>query len=129
MSDPGEDGEGFMSILDTIAQKLTGSSPDSSQAMVGHLTDLVNSPEIGGFQGLMDKFHSNGLGDMATSLVSGTSQSVTPEHLTSIFGQDRLNALASKIGMEPEKLIGLVSQYLPVVMSKLSALTASAPKA
>ena len=118
-----------MSILDTIAQKLTGSGGDSSEALIGHLTDFVNSPEIGGFQGLMDKFHSNGLGDMATSLVSGgTSQSLTPEHLTSLFGQDRLNALASKIGMEPDKLMGLVSQYLPDVMSKLSSLTGSAPK-
>ena len=108
-----------MSILDTIAQKLTGSSADSSQAMMGHLTDLVNSPEVGGYQGLMDKFHSNGLGDMAKSLVSGGSQSLTPDHLTSIFGQDRLNALASKIGMEPEKLSELVAQYLPMIMSKL----------
>jgi uncharacterized protein YidB (DUF937 family) len=117
-----------MSILDTIAQKLTGSSPDSSEAMIGHLTDFVNSPEIGGFQGLMDKFHSNGLGDMARSLVSGGSQSITPEHLTSIFGQDRLNALASKVGMEPDKLSGLAAQYLPTVMSKLGSLTGTASK-
>jgi uncharacterized protein YidB (DUF937 family) len=118
-----------MSILDTIAQKLTGSGGDSSEAMIGHLTDLVNSPEVGGFQGLMEKFHSNGLGDMAKSMVSGTNQSITPDHLTSIFGQDRLNALASKVGMEPDKLSGLVAQYLPIVMSKLGSLTGSAPKA
>jgi uncharacterized protein YidB (DUF937 family) len=117
-----------MSILDTIAQKLTGSSADSPETMIGHLTDFVNSPEIGGFQGLMDKFHSNGLGDMAKSLASGGSQSITPEHLTSIFGQDRLNALASKVGMEPDKLSGLVAQYLPVVMSKLGSLTGTASK-
>jgi uncharacterized protein YidB (DUF937 family) len=117
-----------MSILDTIAQKFTGSGGDSSEAMIGHLTDLVNSPEVGGYQGLMDKFHSNGLGDMAKSLVSGTSQSVTPDHLSSIFGEERLNALASKVGMEPEKLSGLLAQYLPIVMSKLGSLTGTASK-
>ena len=120
-----------MSILDTLVQKFTGSGADSSteQAMVGHLTDFVNSPEIGGFQGLMDKFHSNGLGDMARSLVAGGSQSITSDHLTSVFGQDSLNALASKVGMEPDKLSGLVAQYLPMVMSKLGSLTGTAPKA
>jgi uncharacterized protein YidB (DUF937 family) len=117
-----------MSILDTIAQKLTGSGGDSSEALIGHLTDFVNSPEIGGVQGLMEKFHSNGLGDLGRSLVSGGGQSLTSDHLTSIFGQDGLNALASKVGMDPDKLSGLVAQYLPTVMSKLGSLTGPASK-
>ena len=110
-----------MSIIDTIAEKLTGSGTGSSETMIGHLTDFVNSPEIGGFQGLMQKFHSNGLGDLANSLASGGSQSLTPDHLTSVFGQNGLNGLASKVGMEPDKLSGLVAQFLPTVMSKLSS--------
>lgn len=97
--------------------------------MVGHLTDFVNSPEIGGYQGLMQKFQNHGLGDAAKSWASGASQSISPDTLTSVFGQDRVNALASKVGMEPEKLLGLVSQYLPTVMSKLESLSGFAPKA
>ena len=108
-----------MSIIDTIAEKLTGSPSEGT--MIGHLTDFVNSPEIGGFQGLMQKFHSNGLGDLANSLASGGGQALTSDHLTSVLGQNGLNGLASKVGMEPDKLSGLVAQYLPTVISKLSS--------
>lgn len=112
-----------MSILDTIAQKISGQpSVDSTteQTLTGHLTDLVNHPDIGGVQGLMDKLHSNGLGDIAQSwLGSGTGQSIAPDKIASVLGQDRLNAIASKLGMEPDKVSGLVAQYLPTVISKL----------
>src|SRR5215472_10430783 len=113
-----------MSILDTIKEKITGHA--SEETMVGHLTDFVNSPEIGGYQGLMQKFQSHGLGDAAKSWVSGAGQSITPEQLTNVLGQDRLSALASKFGVEPEKLTGLIAQYLPMVMSKLRSLTGAA---
>jgi uncharacterized protein YidB (DUF937 family) len=117
-----------MSILDTIMQKVTGSGGDSAAepAVIGHLTDLVNSPEVGGYEGLMQKFQSNGLGDVAKSLASGASQSVSADQITNIFGQDRVNALASKVGMDPDQLTGLVAQHLPTVMSRLSG---SAPQA
>ena len=113
-----------MSILDTIKEKVTGTPTEHT--MVGQLTDFVNSPEIGGYQGLMQKFQNHGLGDVARSWASGGSQSITPDKLTSVFGQERLNALASKFGMEPEKLTTLIAQYLPTVMSKLGSLTGSA---
>jgi uncharacterized protein YidB (DUF937 family) len=113
-----------MSILDTIAQKISGQpSVDSAteQALTGHLTDIVNHPDIGGVQGLVDKFHSNGLGDIARSwLSSETGQSISSDKIASVLGQDRLNTLASKLGMEPDRVSGLVAQYLPIVMSKLS---------
>ena len=112
-----------MSILDTIAQKITGqSSIDSTteQALTGHLTDIVNHPDIGGVEGLIEKFHSNGLGEIAQSwLSSGTGQSIAPDKIASVLGQDRLNAITSKLGMEPDKVSGLVAQYLPTVINKL----------
>ena len=113
-----------MSIIDTIKEKITGTP--SEETMIGHLTDFVNSPEVGGYQGLMQKFQNHGLGDAAKSWISGASQSITPDQLAGVIGNDRLNALASKFGVEPEKLIGLISQYLPTVLSQLKSLTGSA---
>ena len=107
-----------MSILDTIKEKITGHA--SEETMVGHLTDFVNSPEVGGYQGLIQKFHENGLGDVARSWASGASQSVTADQITNILGQDRVNAIASKVGMDPGKLSGLLAEHLPTVVSKLS---------
>jgi uncharacterized protein YidB (DUF937 family) len=116
-----------MSIIDTIVQKVTGSGADAAteQAVIGHLTDFVNSPEVGGYQGLMQKFQDHGLGDVAKSWASGATESISADKITSIFGQDRLNALASKVGMDPDTVSGLIAEHLPAVISKLSG---SAPQ-
>lgn len=113
-----------MSILDTIKEKLTGTA--SEETITGHLTDFVNSPEIGGYQGLMQKFQNHGLGDAAKSWFAGAGQSISSDQLASVLGQDKLNALASKFGVEPEKLSGIIAQYLPTVMTKLKSLTGTA---
>lgn len=114
-----------MSILDAITQKLTGQSDGTATAdpaVMGHLMDLVNSPENGGLQGMVQKFHSNGLGDMVSSWVgTGANQPITTDQITQVLGQDRLNAIAAKVGMQPDQLSGLVAQHLPGLISKLTS--------
>ena len=113
-----------MSIIDTIVQKLTGEAGASGAdpALLGHLTDLVNNPETGGLQGLIQKFHSNGLGDLVSSWVGpGANQAITGDQIASVIGQDRLASIASKFGVQPDQISGLVAQHLPDIISKLSS--------
>jgi uncharacterized protein YidB (DUF937 family) len=122
-----------MSIIDTIVQKLTGEEGAASAAnpaLLGHLTDLVNNPETGGLQGLIQKFHSNGLGDLVNSWVgSGANQSISGDQVASVIGQDRLGAIASKFGIQPDQISGLVAQHLPDIISKLSSSAGAATHA
>jgi uncharacterized protein YidB (DUF937 family) len=107
-----------MSIIDTIAQKLTG----QSGADAGGDSALVNSPDTGGLQGLIQKFHTNGLGDLVNSWVGpGANQAITGDQIASVIGQDRLASIASKFGMQPDQISGLVAQHLPGLVSKLTS--------
>ena len=95
---------------------ISGGNP-----LVGHLLDLVNNPQTGGLQGLVQQFHSNGLGDVVNSWIgSGANQTISSDQITQVLGQDRLNEIASKVGMQPDQLTGLVAQHLPDLISKLS---------
>jgi uncharacterized protein YidB (DUF937 family) len=112
-----------MSIIDTIVQKFTGEAGSAADpALLGHLTDLVNNPDTGGLQGLMQKFQSHGLGDLVSSWAGpGENQSISGDQIAKVIGSERLTAIASKFGVQPDQVSGLVAQHLPGIISKLSS--------
>ena len=118
-----------MSILDTVKQMISSETPTaastSDSPILGHVMDLVHNPETGGVQGLMAKFQSNGLGDLMNSWMGsgGSGRSITPDEISRVIGSDKLSAIATKLGIQPEEVSNLVAQHLPDVLSKLSPAT------
>ncbi len=116
-----------MSILDSVKQMVSteasGNPVGEPHPILGHVVDLVNSPETGGFEGLISKFQSNGLGDLLNSWMGGSGGSITADQISNVIGQDRLAAIGSKLGIPPDQVSGLVAQHLPDVISKLSPKT------
>jgi uncharacterized protein YidB (DUF937 family) len=121
-----------MSLLDRAKQMFSGESrsepadPTSgTTAIVGQVMDLVNNPETGGFQGLISRFQSNGLGDLMNAWMSsgGTSRSLTSDEICRVIGRDRVSAMASKLGIQSDEVCTLLAQHLPDVISKLSPKT------
>ncbi len=68
----------------------------------------------GGVGGLVSMFEQAGLGHIAQSWVgNGQNQSVSPDQLQSVFGQDRVQSMASQAGMQPQDFLSQLSQHLP----------------
>jgi uncharacterized protein YidB (DUF937 family) len=113
-----------MSILENVKQMVSAEASADPAAtphpILGHVMDLVNNPETDGFQGLMTKFQSNGLGDLMNSWMSGSGHTITADQISSVIGQDRLAAIGRKLGIQPDEVSNLVAQHLPGVISKLS---------
>jgi uncharacterized protein YidB (DUF937 family) len=112
-----------MSILDSVKNLAASelSKEAAKDPVLGHLLNLVNNPETGGLEGMIQKFHSNGLGGLVNSwLGSGPNQAVTADQIVRVIGQDRLNGIAQKLGMEPDKVSGLIAQHLPGVIDRLT---------
>lgn len=108
-----------MSILDSVKQIFGGA--DEESAHLGHVMDLVNDPANGGLQGLVQKFHEQGLGGAVNSWIgSGENQSIAVEQIENVIGKDRVNALAEKLGVPPEEASAKIAQYLPMVINKLT---------
>jgi uncharacterized protein YidB (DUF937 family) len=112
-----------MTILEKVTEVL-GIQSDSSggnAAILEHVTALVNNPQTGGLQGLVQQFQSKGLGDVVNSWISnGANQQISGDQVAQVVGQDRLAAIASKVGMQPDQVSGLIAQHLPDVINKLT---------
>ena len=120
-----------MSILDTVKQMISSetptaeTTPTSDSPILGHVMDLVQNPENGGLPGLMAKFQSNGLGDLMNSWMGsgGSGRGITADEISRVIGSDKLGAMASKLGIQPDEVSDLVAKHLPDVISKLSPAT------
>ena len=121
-----------MTLMDTVKGMMGGGNTGVADAvakecgahsgLVSHAMDLVNSPETGGLEGLIQKFHANGLGDTANSWVGqGANQPISPEAITKVLGQDRIGAIASKFGMSAEDVSAKLAQVLPCLIDKLTS--------
>ncbi len=68
----------------------------------------------GGLGGLISAFEGAGLGHIAQSWVgNGPNQAVSPDQLSSVFGQSQVNSMASQAGMAPHDFLSQLSQHLP----------------
>jgi uncharacterized protein YidB (DUF937 family) len=108
-----------MSFLDDLKQ-MAGSGMDQASG-ASHVAELLHSPEIGGISGLMQMFHQKGMGGVVSSWVSNeANHPITGEQIIHVLGQERVNALAGKIGVAPDTAADKLAQFLPMVVDKLT---------
>lgn len=113
-----------MGFLDSIEKEVGGlvsQNAGGDAGVLGHVMDLVNNPQTGGLQGLVQQFESNGMGNVVNSWVgNGANQPISSDQIAQVIGQDRLNEIAAKLGMQPDEIGNLVAQHLPNVIDKLT---------
>ena len=107
---------GLLDNLENMAMgKVSGSNPEAAAV----LEMIQNHP--GGVNGLVQAFHSNGLGGVVNSWIgTGENQAVTPDQIQQVLGSKPLQAFAQKLGVSPEQAGSTLSQLLPTIMDKLS---------
>jgi uncharacterized protein YidB (DUF937 family) len=68
---------------------------------------------------LMDRFQSNGRGDVAQSWVNdGPNQKIAPNDLEHAIGTDVLSELSERTGLPPDELLARLSRELPSAVDK-----------
>ena len=108
-----------MSFMDNL-KLMTGSKMEEAGGM-GHVAELLHSPEVGGVSGLIQMFHEKGMGGLVSSWVSNeANHPISGEQIVHVLGQDRVNALAGKIGMSPDTAAEKLAQFLPMIVNKLT---------
>ncbi|MFT3906340.1 MAG: YidB family protein [Steroidobacteraceae bacterium] len=75
----------------------------------------------GGVQGIVAQLEQQGLGGTVRSWVgSGTNQPISPAQVHQAFGADTINALAAKVGLNPQDLLQKLSQALPQAVDHMT---------
>ena len=106
-------GGGAASPMQSVLSGLLGGGQQAG-GFGGNPAAPGASPMAGGIGGLISAFQQAGLGHIAQSWVgNGPNQSVSPDQLQSVFGQDRVQSMASQAGMQPQDFLSQLSQHLP----------------
>ncbi|MGH9494999.1 MAG: YidB family protein, partial [Candidatus Sulfotelmatobacter sp.] len=75
----------------------------------------------GGISGMVQAFHSNGLGGVINSWIStGQNQPISASQIEQVLGCGPVQALAQKLGISTDQASSTLSQLLPSVVDKLS---------
>ena len=112
---------GFGDMLEGLAGNfLQGQSQDHAD-VASSLLEMLNNGQRGGIQGLVQAFHGNGLGDLVNSWIgSGQNLPVSGAQIESVLGNDAIQALAAKTGLNPSDVSSKLSQVLPGLIDHLT---------
>ena len=111
-------GGGGGSPMQSVLSGLLGGGQQGGQQQGGF---GGASPMGGGIGGLISAFQQAGLGHIAQSWVgNGPNQPVSPDQLQSVFGQDRVQNMASQAGMQPQDFLSQLSQHLPAAVDGMT---------
>lgn len=111
----------FDAVAGQVAGALGGHTTTGGQDLMGVIGNLINNPQIGGLQGLVQAFHDKGLGGIVSSWVgSGANLPISVEQLTSVLGHGSLQDMAQKVGLPVEGLSEQLSSLLPQVIDKIT---------
>ena len=102
-------------------QTATGSAPSGIAGVLMNVLSGGGTGQAGGLAGLVSRFQQAGLGHIAESWVgNGPNQSVSPEQLQRVFGEDQVQSMARQADMAPHDFLGQLSQHLPRVVDGMT---------
>ncbi|MBK7416786.1 MAG: DUF937 domain-containing protein [Dechloromonas sp.] len=110
-----------MGLLDQVVGALAGGQSGGNNALLETVMKLVNDPQNGGLQGLIQSFEQGGLGDIVNSWVSnGQNLPISAEQIQSVLGGSSLGNIASQLGMNSEEASGSLASMLPQLIDSLT---------
>ena len=110
-----------MGLLDSILSAATGTSGAAGEAnpLMGMLGSLL--AQSGGLQGLANKFAQSGQGNAFQSWVGmGENQPISNNEIQRALGSEQVNAIATRMGVDPGVASNFLAEYLPKVVDKLT---------
>jgi len=88
-------------------------------ALYEEIAGLVT--QAGGVNGLIQQFEQQGLGELISGWVGGgTNVPINPDQIVQAIGQDKITAIASKVGLSEQEVTEGVAKLLPVIVGHLT---------
>ena len=110
-----------MSLLDQALGALAGGQSGDNSALLQTVMQLVNNPQNGGLEGLLQSFQQGGLGEIVNSWVStGQNLPISAEQIQSVLGDSSLSGLAAQLGVSPEQASGSLADMLPQLIDQMT---------
>ena len=102
---------------------ITGfGNPDSTQAKLAKaVVKQFQTNDGGGLNALLKELEAKGLGQVAQSWVgTGANLPISAEQLKNVLGSERIQQLASQLGVSPDVISTHLSEILPKIVDRLT---------
>lgn len=110
-----------MGLFDQVVGALASAESGGQGNLLQTVMQLVNNPQTGGLQGLIQSFQQGGLGDIVNSWVAnGQNLPISAEQIQSVLGGTSLQDLAAKLGMSPAQASGSLADILPKMIDTMT---------
>jgi uncharacterized protein YidB (DUF937 family) len=111
----------FDSILGQVGDAISGGTGSEHGGLMEAVTGLINNPETGGLNGLIDSFREKGMGDSIASWI-GTGQNlpISGEQIQSVLGNEQVQAIAQKLGISTGDASSGLASILPQLIDRLT---------
>jgi uncharacterized protein YidB (DUF937 family) len=110
---------GIFDKIESAAGANVQASQEQHESMMHHAMQMFgNRAAIGN---LLGNAQSQGLGHIVESWISnGNNQPIEPDQVSSVIGEDKLQQLASRIGVPAGVASAVLSRVLPTVIDRLT---------
>jgi len=109
----------FDKIVSMVGDNVSGGTED--RGLLQQAISMIDSPDVGGLSGLIEKFQNGGLGDVAASWVGkGENQPVSGEQIRSVLGEDTIRGISEKLGLSGGDTSNNLAELLPQLIDKLT---------
>jgi uncharacterized protein YidB (DUF937 family) len=93
---------------------------NSSNPLAAGILEMIHN-HPGGISGLVQSFHQQGLGELVNSWIStGQNLPISADQLQQVLGSERVQQLASRVGISPDQAGSQLAQILPTIVDKLT---------
>ena len=111
----------FDNLLQTAVQWTGGMSDDHAKLAHGVLEMISRNESGGGLAGLVQSFQNNGLGNVVSSWISsGRNLPISADQIQAVLGNEQIQELARKAGIDPEVARAKLAEVLPVIVDRLT---------
>jgi uncharacterized protein YidB (DUF937 family) len=108
-----------MGLLDDVKGQVGAALGGSSSPLLAEVGKLFTSQDMGGLQGLVDRFRKNGLGEIVDSWVSqGKNLSISPDQVQQALGNEQVQKIASAAGIDVQAASAKLAELLPQIVDK-----------
>lgn len=110
---------GFLEdMMNPVGHPLGAASPDD---LMEQVLGLINNPETGGLDGLIDTFKNKGLGDAISSWIgTGENQPVSGEQIAHVLGTETIQRISAALGLSDAEASRQLAALLPQVIDRLT---------
>ncbi|PLW91980.1 MAG: hypothetical protein C0592_13140 [Marinilabiliales bacterium] len=106
--------------LGEIMKMMNSGSGSASGGGMSSMLELIGGNK-GGLNSLTEIFGGKGMGELMESWVGkGENKEAKPEQMEKVLGSDKVKQFAEKNGMDFGGALGLIAQFLPLIIDKLT---------